>query len=1003
MSDSPNSASALVIEATPADAAASYRSVQSVAELRNEIVMEADAIAYLQHANTRDEIPDLIFVGAKVQNIGPLTVELQRLAPSSHVFFMEDGVNANAQKAASSLVRQPVTGLHWSTVNFSGIDFAKSSFGKNGFGKSGSAKNGFVKSELAENSVAAAIAEAAQASRQRRQLRSTLDQANQQIHSYRTAESPQQPRASTSDHYLASFLAHAQDAVIAVDARARILYWSAGAEKLFGLSGTDVIGTAPDKLPFWTPALDKALADIPAKIDALTVESTAAYDEREIALESTCAAVRDETGRFIGISLVIRDVTERQQRLNAERAEHSKATRILDTERRHLRRLFEQAPGFIAVTIGPQHVFEVANDAYRQIIGHRSIIGKSATEALPEMQGQDFLTLLDQVYARREPYVGRGMAVAVRRQATADMETRFIDFVFQPIIEGDGTLDGAITGIFCQGTDVTEHRLTQEKLAAHQQDLERLVKERTEELQTSEQALHRSQKLEAIGQLTGGVAHDFNNVLQIISSSLQLLQLQEDKPDPERVRQHLSTAIHAVERGSKLSSQLLAFARRQPLRPSTINLARVVRRMDDLLRRALGEPIEIETVVAGGLWNAMADPSQLENVILNLAINARDAMPEGGKLTLEVGNAMLDDNYVLTQPDVPAGQYVLLAISDTGRGMTAGVMERVFDPFFTTKKEGEGTGLGLSMAYGFTKQSGGHIRIYSEPGSGTTLKIYLPRSFGTETEEPRSIEGAVTGGTETILVVEDDPGVRDTAVFILKDLGYEVLQAHDGQSALNVLQSGVDIDMLFTDVVMPGPVRSTELAKTAAEMLPNLVVLFTSGYTQNAIIHGGRLDPGVELLSKPYRREELAQKVRSLLSKRATTRVETRDGDASEELPTQSLRILVVEDDFDSQTALCQLLAALDHQSVGVSTAEDALEALGPPAVDVLITDLNLPGMSGIELARRARERHPTLKIIIASGDGTKLAGSLLPTPIILPKPFDLAALQRALELAMKQ
>jgi len=386
------------------------------------------------------------------------------------------------------------------------------------------------------------------------------------------------------------------------------------------------------------------------------------------------------------------------------------------------------------------------------------------------------------------------------------------------------------------------------------------------ELEAARLVLHRAQKLEAVGKLTGGVAHDFNNVLQIISGNIQIMLLRPGT-DVER-RERLQNTLQAVERGANLSSQLLAFARRQPLAPVTVNLRRLLENLGGLLRRSLGEEINIETSTAGGLWNTFVDPNQLENVILNLAINARDAMPGGGRLTIELGNAFLDEDYVASEPDLRAGQYVMLAITDTGCGMTPDVLEQAFEPFFTTKPEGEGTGLGLAMAYGFVKQSGGHIRIYSEVGQGTSVRIYLPRHLSDEQVLPAQTDLSVLGGEETILVVEDDPVVRLTVVALLEDLGYHVLQAAHAAEALSLIEEGARIDMLFTDVVMPGPLRSVELARLVQQRMPEVAILYTSGYTQNAIVHGGRLDPGVELLSKPYRREQLARKIRSVLGKR---------------------------------------------------------------------------------------------------------------------------------------
>ena len=347
---------------------------------------------------------------------------------------------------------------------------------------------------------------------------------------------------------------------------------------------------------------------------------------------------------------------------------------------------------------------------------------------------------------------------------------------------------------------------------------------------------------------------------------LDEMLLSRDCAGNERAERRIQNALTGVSRGSKLASQLLAFGRRQPLEPKVVNLGRYLRGLDEMLRRAIGEEIELETIACGGLWNACVDVAELENAILNLAINARDAMKGYGKLTIEAGNAWLDDQYAARHPDVTPGQYVMIAVSDTGSGIAPDIIDHVFEPFFTTKREREGTGLGLSMVYGFVKQSGGHAKIHSEPGQGTTVRLYLPRTRQEEDIVIPTEAGPIAGGTETILVVEDDEGVRSTVVDMLTDLGYRVLKAKDAQSALVVIESGIPIDVLFTDVVMPGPLRSTELANTRRDRLPAITVLFTSGYTDNAIVHGGRLDEGTDLLSKPYTREALARKVRQVLS-----------------------------------------------------------------------------------------------------------------------------------------
>ena len=410
------------------------------------------------------------------------------------------------------------------------------------------------------------------------------------------------------------------------------------------------------------------------------------------------------------------------------------------------------------------------------------------------------------------------------------------------------------------------------------------------------------------------------------------------------------------------------------------------------------------------------DPNQLENVILNLAINARDAMKGDGKLTLELGNATLDDQYASGQIDVVAGQYVMLAISDTGSGMRQSVINRAFEPFSTTKREGEGTGLGLSMAYGFVKQSNGHIKIYSEVGNGTTIRIYLRHSFQREIEMTESEPEQIEGGTETIVVVEDDEAVRATAVDILSGLGYRIITACDGENALQKLAEAGYIDLLFTDVVMPGSLKSPELAKKAKEMFPDIDVLFTSGYTQNAIVHGGRLDPSLLLISKPYRKEELARKIRCILNSKPNSKgfvpqpklalvahpdVEIMAHPDVGIVPPApalgSLDILVVEDDPDSQTLVCELLDLLGHRAHGVLSAEEAIATLSGARFDVLFTDITLPGMSGVQLARHVVEQSPETKIIFSSGYGAVSPDDFKGASVCLPKPYDFDALQQVL------
>ncbi len=389
-----------------------------------------------------------------------------------------------------------------------------------------------------------------------------------------------------------------------------------------------------------------------------------------------------------------------------------------------------------------------------------------------------------------------------------------------------------------------------------------------------EEQLRQSQKMEAIGQLTGGIAHDFNNLLTIVLGNADAARRRIR--DNEEVGTLLDNAIRGAERAARLTQQLLAFARRQPLDPKPTDINRLVARTSEFLQRTLGEAIAVETVLAGGLWRTEVDAVQLENALINLAVNARDAMPTGGKLTIETANAYLDDMYCRMNAAVSPGQYVVVSVSDTGSGMSQDVLERAFEPFFTTKPSSRGTGLGLSQVYGFVKQSGGHIKIYSEVDQGTTVKIYLCRLLGPEIHaaaDLHNVPRSVSTGSETVLLVEDDPDVRAFSVNALRERGFSVLEAADAPSGLKVLGQHPAIELLVTDVGLPG-MTGRELADQARQQRPDLKVLFTTGYARNAIIHHGRLDHGVELIVKPYTMVELADRVRGVLDKASSKQVE---------------------------------------------------------------------------------------------------------------------------------
>ena len=525
--------------------------------------------------------------------------------------------------------------------------------------------------------------------------------------------------------------------------------------------------------------------------------------------------------------------------------------------------------------------------------------------------------------------------------------------------------------VFAYGRDVTEEKAQKEAL------------------RQAEEQLRQAQKMETLGQLTGGVAHDFNNLLQVISGNLQLLR--RDVAGNARAERRVAQAATGVERGAKLASQLLAFGRRQPLEPKVLNVGRLVASTGEMLRRTLGEAMEIETVAPDGSWNTLVDPAQIENAILNLAINARDAMNGGGRLVIAAANVTCPPGGDRRFPELAPGDYVELSVADTGGGIPPEILPQVFEPFFSTKPLGKGTGLGLSMVYGFVRQSGGHVRIETEMGSGTTVRLTLPRA---EADEDRlSDEGGIemTGGTETILVAEDDEAVRAIVVEMLADLGYGVLTAKDAAGALEIIEGEAEIDLLFTDVVMPGAMKSTEMVRRARRLRPDLAVLFTSGYTENSIVHDGRLDAGVELLSKPYTRDQLARKIRHVLACRRPAGLRGKSGG-------NALTILLVEDDTLIRLDTVELLSGLGHRVLEAESAEQALKIIEDQDFDVLFTDIGLPGMSGDELARRVRDADPGKRVIFATGKACAPSVPGHAVPVVLNKPYNASAIERALK-----
>lgn len=537
----------------------------------------------------------------------------------------------------------------------------------------------------------------------------------------------------------------------------------------------------------------------------------------------------------------------------------------------------------------PNRTAEAALPAEMQAIGERMAadpVQAGRFAMLQEMVGEKFAELNAVIDLYRDNRAAEALALVrtdagrrsmdriretieiMRRTETDVLNARLHSAIQASRWLSYGSLAALLALIAVAAISITGTRRRMLDIAAAHQELSLANESLSREIRQKDEAemrVRQMQKMEAVGQLTGGIAHDFNNMLAVIISAMNLMQRKLSRGETD-VQKFVDAAMDAATRAASLTSRLLAFSRQQPLAPNVIDANRLIAGMSDLLARTLGATVQIETVLAGGLWRTHADPSQLENAVLNLAVNGRDAMADGGRLTIETANCHLDERYSAEHPEVPAGQYVLIAVTDTGSGMAPDVLEKAFDPFFTTKPVDKGTGLGLSQVFGFVKQSGGHVKIYSEVGQGTTVKIYLKRHFGDEVELPELARSTELGGKpgELILVVEDDERVRVLSVAALRELGYGVIHASDAAAALRALESHPEVSLLFTDIVMP-EVNGRKLADQALQLRPGLKVLFTTGFTRNAVVHNGMLDHDVNFIAKPSTIEQLAAKVRSVL------------------------------------------------------------------------------------------------------------------------------------------
>ena len=571
----------------------------------------------------------------------------------------------------------------------------------------------------------------------------------------------------------------------------------------------------------------------------MSLVETEELQRRIGALEAENARLRE---------LAIDDNTE------LERAE----TALAESEQRY-RTLFESMDeGFCIIEFldGPHgplsdYVHIEANPAYAQHAGIPNVVGQKLREMVPdeadgwaELYGGVLRSGVPIRFERELVATGRHLELAAFRIEPASR--RQVAVLFQ---------------------DITARKRAEAALQHLNETLEVRIAEAIAERKHAEEALRQSQKMEAVGQLTGGIAHDFNNLLTGIIGSLELLEVRLRQGRTSEIHRYVGAAQGASKRAAALTHRLLAFSRRQTLDPKPTDVNRLVMDMEELIRRTVGPQITLEVVTAVGLWSALIDASQLESALLNLCINARDAMPEGGRITIETANKWLDD-HAAKERDLPPGQYLSLCVTDTGSGMTPDVIARAFDPFFTTKPIGQGTGLGLSMVYGFVRQSGGQVRIYSEVGCGTTMCLYLPRHYGSSSEIPTitapTASARVPTG-KTVLIVDDEPSVRMLVTEVLDDLGYSPIEASDGPAGLRILESEAAIDLLISDVGLPGGINGRQLADAARITRPELKVLFITGYAENAIIGSGHLAPGMRVLTKPFVVETLANRIQDMI------------------------------------------------------------------------------------------------------------------------------------------
>ncbi|MDB5704091.1 MAG: hybrid sensor histidine kinase/response regulator [Sphingomonas bacterium] len=617
-------------------------------------------------------------------------------------------------------------------------------------------------------------------------------------------------------------------AIYMLDPQGRVTSWNAGARRFKGYEAEEIIGEHFSR--FYTP--EERAREIP-RIALETAEREGRFeaegwrvrkDGSRFWANVVIDPIRDPSGALIGFAKITRDLTERRA-----------AELELRQSEERFRLLVQSVTDYAIYMLSPEGRVSSWNPGAERFKGYCAdeIIGEHFSRFYTEEDRAAGIPGVALETARRE---GRFEAEGWRVRKDG---SRFVASVIIDPIHND---DGELIGFAKVTRDLTEKRATEEQL-------------------------RQSQKMEAVGQLTGGIAHDFNNLLTGISGSLEMMQVRMAQGRTAEFDRYFMAAQGAVRRASALTHRLLAFSRRQTLDPKPTNVNRLLTGIEELVRRTMGPGVAVEVVGASGLWSTLVDPNQLENAVINLCINGRDAMPDGGKLTIETSNKWIDER-AARKHDLPVGQYVSICVTDTGTGMTPDVIEKAFDPFFTTKPLGEGTGLGLSMVYGFARQSNGQVRIYSEVGEGTTMCIYLPRHAD---DAPTEDEPVHTGGTEAagdgevVLVIDDEPTIRMLIAEVLAESGYAVIEAPDGPAGLKVLESNARVDLLITDVGLPGGMNGRQVADAARVSRPNLKVLFITGYAENAVIGRGRLDNGMFVMTKPFQMEILAERIRDII------------------------------------------------------------------------------------------------------------------------------------------